>query len=129
MTAWMAKGGTPVTMRPVGKGDFDLAKDFVRGLSLATGYQRLMSPRKPSPEEVRRWTDIDPAREMALVATVTEGGLERQVGIARYVIEPPTREAEFAIVLADAWQGRGLGRELLSRLLVAAQRAGLRRIV
>ena len=126
---WMAKGGTPVTIRSVRKGDFDIAQEFVRGLSPVTGYQRLMSSRKPSPEEVRRWTDIDPACELALIATVNAGGRERQVGVARCVIGPTTREAEFAIVLDDAWHGRGLGRELLSRLLVAAQQAGLHRIV
>ena len=85
----------------------------MQGLSASTGYQRLMSPRKPSCEEMRRSTDIDYDREMALIATITVDGRERQVGVARYVVESSPREADFAIVLSDDWQRRGLGRELL----------------
>src|SRR5258706_3474479 len=126
---WIASDGTAVAIRAIRKADLDLEEEFVHGLSASTGYQRLMSTRKPSHDELRRWTDIDHDREMALVATVTVGGRERQVGVARYVVESSPREAEFAIVLSDEWQGRGLGRELLSSLLVAAKAAGLGRLV
>ena len=126
---WIARDGTAVAIRPIRPADFDLESEFVHGLSASTGYQRLMSPRKPSPEELRRWTDIDHDREMALIATVTVGGRERQIGVARYVIESSPREAEFAIVLSDEWQGRGLGHELLASLLVTAKTAGLGRLV
>lgn len=55
--------------------------------------------------------------------------LDEQIGVARYVIESSPREAEFAIVLSDQWQGRGLGHELVSSLLVIAKGAGLGRLV
>jgi RimJ/RimL family protein N-acetyltransferase len=126
---WIARDGTAVAIRQIRQADFDLEEEFVHGLSASTAYQRLMSARKPSQEELRRWTDVDHDREMALVATVTVGGRERQIGVARYVVESSPREAEFAIVLSDEWQRRGLGRELLSSLLVTAKSAGLRRLV
>lgn len=86
-----------------------------------------MSTRTPSIDELRRFTDVDPARERALIATIAVDGHERQVGVARYVKEPD--EAEFAIVIADEWQGRGLGTRLLAALLEAARSDGVRRLV
>ena len=135
---WTAPDATPVTIRAIRAADFELEKEFVVGLSSATGYQRLMSTRRPSADEIRRFTDIDYEREMALIATIAieghkqghEQGRERQVGVARYVKdEAVPGEAEFAIVLADEWQGRGLGRKLLTSLLAAAKSQGVRRLV
>jgi acetyltransferase len=111
-------------IRPIRTADFPLLLAFVRGLSRDTGYKRLMSPRTPPDDEIRRWCEIDRERECALVATA-EG---RIVGVARYGLESAV-EADFAIVLADAWQGRGLGRELLQRLIAAARLNGVHRLV
>jgi GNAT superfamily N-acetyltransferase len=101
----------------------------IDGLSPRAGYQRLMSPRKPSDAELRRWTDIDPTREGALVAIASSDGEARQIGVARYAMEPEGFEAEFAIVLSDDWQGRGLGAHLLSRLIDVARRSGIKRVL
>jgi acetyltransferase len=127
---WTASDGTPVTIRPISAADLELETEFVNALSPATGYLRLMSARRPSPDELRHFTDIDYAHEMALIAVTTDGGRERQVGVARYVKNSSVPgEAEFAIVLSDDWQNRGLGRKLLSSLFAAAKRDGVRRIV
>src|SRR5215831_1612257 len=127
---WTAPDRTPVTIRAIGAADFELEREFVDGLSSATGYQRLMSTRRPSADDLKRFTDIDYEREMALIATAMVGGRERQVGVARYVKDKIVPgEAEFAIVLADDWQGHGLGRKLLTNLLEAAKVRGVRRLV
>jgi RimJ/RimL family protein N-acetyltransferase len=127
---WTAPDGTPVTIRAIRATDFELERQFVERLSSATGYQRLMSTRRPSADEIRRFTDIDYKREMALIATTTVEERERQIGVARYVKdESVPGDAEFAIVLADDWQGRGLGRRLLTNLLTAAKNRGVRRLV
>jgi len=119
-----------VTIRPIRAADFALERAFVDGLSTATGYQRLMSTRRLSDDEVRHFTDIDPERELALIATTIVDGTERQVGVARYVKdEHAPGEAEFAIVLSDAWQRCGLGAKLLASLIDAARRNGVRRLV
>ena len=49
--------------------------------------------------------------------------------MARYVKESSPGDAEFAIVLSDDWQGRGLGTRLLGSLLVAAKSDGVQRLV
>jgi RimJ/RimL family protein N-acetyltransferase len=119
-----------VAIRPIRAADLQLEREFVAGLSRTTGYQRLMSTRTPSLEELHRFTEIDRSREAALIATTEVDGRERQVGVARYVKdESKPGEAEFAIVLADAWQGRGLGRTLLASLIDAARRDGVQRLV
>ena len=127
---WTAPDGTPITIRPITAADFDLEQEFVGRLSPASGYQRLMSARRLSAEEIRGFTDIDYTREMALIATRSVNGRERQIGVARYVKdENAPGDAEFAIVLADDWQGRGLGKKLLASLLAAARVSGVRRAV
>ena len=72
-----------VTIRPIRATDFALERAFVDGLSAATGYQRLMSTRRLSDEEVRRFTDLDPERELALIAVTVVDGKERMLGVAR----------------------------------------------
>jgi len=126
---WVAADGTVITIRPICAADLALEQEFVNGLSAPTGYQRLMSTRRPSLEELRRFTDIDYEREMALIATTPVQGGERQIGVARYVKLSSPGDAEFAIVLSDDWQGRGLGTRLLASLLVAAKNHGVRRLV
>jgi acetyltransferase len=126
---WNAADGTVITIRPISAADLALEQEFVDGLSTFTGYQRLMSARRPSLEELRRFTDINRERELALIATTPVQGRERQIGVARYVKESSPGDAEFAIVLSDDWQGRGLGTRLLVSLLVAAKSHGVRRLV
>lgn len=129
---WEARDGTPVCVRPIQPGDFELERAFVEGLSPRTGYQRLMNPRKPSTAELQRWTRVDRTREGVLIATVSHGGAERQIGVARYALEAEDGQegdAEFAIVIADAWQGTGLGLHLLSCLIELARTSGVRRIL
>ena len=126
---WVAADGTVITIRPIRPEDLALEQAFVNGLSTHTGYQRLMSARRPSLEDLVRFTAIDRERELALIATTSVHGREREIGVARYVKESSPGDAEFAIVLSDDWQGRGLGTKLLMSLAVAARGDGVRRLV
>ena len=60
---------------------------------------------------------------MALAATAMLDG-ETLLGVARYVLDKDNQAAEFAIVVADSWQGRGIGSRLLGKLIEAARRRG-----
>ena len=125
---WAAADGTSVLVRPIEPDDFELEREFVARLSPRTRYQRLLCARTPQVAELQRWTRIDPEREGALIATVNSDGRERQIGVARYAIDDAEDEADFAIVIDDEWQGRGLGAHLLSALIDLARRSGLRRV-
>jgi acetyltransferase len=119
------RDGTEFTIRPIRAGDKGLELAFLRGLSRESRYQRLLSRRDLLPGELRRLTEIDPAREMALIATIRDADDgEEQIGVARYV-KDDDGAAEMAIVIGDAWQRRGLGEKLLQALIDAASDAGV----
>lgn len=127
MTTFSDAGETLV-IRPIQAADFELERTFARGLSPETGTLRLMSPRAPSDDEMRRWTDVDQQREVAFIAVTVGAEEERAVGVARYAVDDTGKAAEFAIVIGDAWQHRGLGRALLTELIAHARQAGLRQL-
>jgi acetyltransferase len=84
-----------------------------------------------SPDLLQQFTQIDKSKEMALAAVDDSAGEEMIVGVARYVAASGEEgeTAEFAIVIADAWQRRGLGRALLELLIEGARQHGLRKLV
>lgn len=123
---WTARDGAALTLRPVLPEDTDREEAFIDALSRETSYRRLLSPRRPTHAEVERFTHIDYDREFALVAIDESGPEPVMVGVTRYVRDGD--RAEWAIVLADAWQARGLGRRLLGNLIDAARKAGVREL-
>lgn len=128
---WQLRDGTAVCIRPIRAEDLDMHSAFVAGLSNETGYHRLLSPRRPQPDELWRMTHIDYDRELALIATTVVDGAAQQMGVVRYVRgdTPGTRDvAEFAVVIADAWQRHGLAHKLLRKLIDAAAQAGVKHI-
>jgi acetyltransferase len=78
-----------------------------------------------TPEMLARFTQIDYDCEMALVALIDDGGRERQIAVVRYITNADRRSAEFAIVVAEPWQGQGLGRHLMLQLIGIARAHGL----
>ncbi len=125
---WRAADGTSVVIRPIEPGDLALTEKFDRELSPQTMYRRLMSDRRLSSAELRRFTHIDPLREIALIAVSGEPGDLKQVGVARCVHDDSGVSTEFTIVVSDHWQRHGLGAVLLSALIDAARLHGLRRM-
>jgi acetyltransferase len=117
-------------VRPVRHDDGALEEAFVRALSLESRYQRMLSGGiKVTPEWIDSMTHIDYHRHMAFAITTVSDGVEQFVGVGRYVVDAATLSADIALVLADAWQGQGLGRRLLATLLEHAQGAGVREAV
>ena len=125
--------GMRLRTRPISPQDRRRHWRFLCSLSLQTRYQRLMSARGLLPGELRRMVEIDYLREMALVAVADIDGEERILAVARYVRDADERvglapAAEFAIVVADAWQRRGIGSLILQRLRRIASDAGVRQL-
>jgi acetyltransferase len=99
---------------------------FVKNLSERSRYFRFMnSVRELSPSMLMRFTQIDYDREMAFVCVRSEQGRDEEIAVARYVSTPDGRTCEFAVVVADAWQQKGLGRRLLETLIAVARSRGL----
>ncbi len=122
--------GTCLIVRPIRPEDAALERDFVAGLSDASRRFRFRGTlRELTPAQLARFTHIDYDREMALVALDPAAGREVEVAVARYIANPDGISCEFAIVVADAWQWRGLGRFLLARLGEVARQRGLASMV
>ena len=129
-----------MVIRPIGPEDAHREQTFVRGLSPESRYLRFLNTlRELSPEMLERFTRPDPAREIALVALSASAMdavpaaeplevVPLQIGVARCVRAASGEQGEFAIVVADAFQGKGLGTLLMQALMESARAAGLRRI-
>jgi acetyltransferase len=123
------RDGTRLHVRPIRPEDAELERAFATSLSRETRYFRFFYQlNELSPAMLARFTQVDYDREMALVAIdETESG-RAIVGVARYTMDPGRESAEFAIVVADAWQHRGVGRMLMDELLACARARELARI-
>ncbi len=123
---WELSDGTTVETRPIRPEDAEMEQQFVRSLSERSRYFRFMnSVRELTPAMLMRFTQIDYDREMAFVSVRGEAGREEEIAVARYVTNPDGRTCEFAVAVADAWQGKGLGRRMLENLVAVARSRGL----
>jgi acetyltransferase len=129
MATWQLPDGTNITIRPIRPEDAVMEQAFVRGLSEETKYFRFMdSLQELTPSMLVRFTQIDYDREMALMATTEIEGNEIELGIARYATNPDAESCEFALVVADKWQHRGIGPKLMTSLFDVARANGLKRM-
>jgi acetyltransferase len=118
--------GTPVMLRPIRPEDAAMEQEFVQRLSNQSRYLRFMgSMRELTPAMLRRFTQIDYDREMAIVAVKKIDGCDAEIAVARYVINPDGNTCEFAIVVGDEYQKLGLGRQLMELLIKVARQQGL----
>lgn len=125
--------GIPWVLRPIRPEDGQPLQDFIRGLSERSRYMRFVSMmRELTPRMVSRYTQVDYHRELALVAATQVPNPANRghphevlVGFAHYLRNPDGRGAEYALVIGDDWQRRGLGRQLMTALIDAAREQGL----
>jgi acetyltransferase len=82
-----------------------------------------------SRDSLIRLCHLDYNRELALVAVLREGEQTKIAGVSRYYLHPESGDAEFAVVVGDAWQRQGLGKHLMERLISAARERGVKRLV
>jgi len=122
--------GERVIIRPVLPQDEDLTTAFFHNLSAPARYNRFMTSMGEVPSELsRRFTQIDYADHLALVAEVFVGGRETVIAEARYVRGADPSVAEFAVSVAEPWQGNKLASLLLGKLTCRAAAGGVQRIV
>ena len=111
-----------VRVRPVTQADGERIQAFVRGLSLESRRARFFSPiRELSSEQLERMTQLAFPETVGLVAE-TADATRQLVGIAQYASDD--EGPEFAVVVADAWQARGIGRRLVRQIVALAGVAG-----
>jgi len=119
--------GVNIKIRPIRPEDALIEANFVRNLSPQAKYFRFMQGLNELTQEMLvRFTQLDYNRELALIAVLENEEKETQLGVARYVMQPDGQSCEFAIVVADDWQNKGLGSKLMNGLIQAARQQGIR---
>ncbi len=135
MSRFAMKDGTDVLIRPIRPEDEPLIVKFHETLSERTVYLRYLHMMKLSQrvahDRLVRICFIDYDRETALVAEHKDprSGEPRIVAVGRLRKLHGTNEAEFAVLVSDEYQGRGLGMELGKRLIEVGRAEKLGRIV
>jgi acetyltransferase len=132
---WPLPGGGEYTVRPIHPDDANMLQDLMHHLSPESRYFRFVSSiTELPPTMLARFTLIDYDREMALVAVFKErragpdGEItetERIVGVSRYITNPDQSSCEFALVIADDFNGKGLGSRMMLSIMDVAREKGL----
>jgi len=123
------RDGTEVTVRAVRPEDEPLIVQFHAGHSEHTIRMRFFGMVKTlSHDSLIRLCHLDYDRAMALAAVRGQGEHAQILGVSRYYLNPETGTAEFALVVGDAFQSKGLGRHLMQRLIDIARERGVRNL-
>ncbi len=114
--------GTHILIRPLEEKDREREFAFIKSLSSQSRHFRFLAtinePDKPMLDQLM---DLDYQKRMAYVALIMDKGQLREIGVARYAALAETSQCESAVVVADAWQHKGLGMRLMKHLIDKAR--------
>lgn len=123
------RDGTPVLLRPIRPEDESRWQRLLETSSPESLRQRFRYVFKAATHQMAaRFCFIDYDRELAIVAESADGGPRQILGVGRLIADADHQEAEFAVMVGDAWQGRGLGSLLTDECLDLCRRWGIRRV-
>jgi acetyltransferase len=126
---WTLADGEKLTLRHIVPSDVAKEQAFVRGLSPESSYLRFHSTINDlSKKELKEFTEPDSRNEVAMVVLRNGETGEEEIGVARYTIDPDRANCEFAIVVADKWQKRGIGTRLMNALITHLRESGIKQI-
>jgi acetyltransferase len=128
-TLWKLRDGRTVLLRPIKPEDEPLWLEMFQSFSEESIRYRFFQIIKDTPHEVRvRYCNIDYDREIAIVAELTEEGRRKILGVVRLIVEPDGRSGEIAFIVADPWQGLGLGTKMIEYVIEICKEKGLETI-
>ena len=126
---WTLPDGTELLLRPIKPEDEPLIDAMYSALSEESFRGRFFQAAKNASHEMHiRQCNIDYDREMGIVAEAKEGDKKGIVGIGTLVIEVGQRSGEYAVLVRDDYQGKGLGYKLVDVLIGIAQEKGLEEV-
>ena len=120
------KDGTSLLLRPIRPEDEPMWHGLLKNCSQRSIWMRFRYLFKETTHEMAtRFCFVDYDRTMAIVAEIGTGGERQLIGVARLVADADHHDAEYAILVADAWQGRGLGTLLTDYCFKICRRWGI----
>jgi len=124
------RDGTEITLRPIRPEDEPLWFELLASCSRETIYSRFRYFFFWQSHEVAsRYCYIDYDREIAIVAEYKEGDKRRLLGIGRLTADPTRTVAEYAVLVQDVWQNKGLGGLLTDYCTEIARSWGVKKII
>ena|GEM_PF-2063682 len=122
--------GTPVTLRAVCAEDQTALCAFFGACSPKSLYSRFERQIKERPIDLAtQLCSIDGKREIAIVAEIRKGKDQKLIGVGQLLADPAHTTAEYAVLVADPWQGKRLGSELTDFCLDVAKRWGVKKVM
>ncbi|MBT8229852.1 MAG: GNAT family N-acetyltransferase, partial [Bacteroidia bacterium] len=129
-TEWKLSDGTEVLIRPIKPEDEEMERELFRRISKQSEYFRFFGYiGEVDHEMLIRYTQIDYDREIALVAKLEHEGRPAIAGVVRLVADSENETAEFAILVADQWQGKGLGNKFMNMIMEIAEKRKIKKVV
>jgi acetyltransferase len=126
---WTLDDGEKLTLRHIVPADVAKEQAFIRGLSPESSYLRFHSTINDlTKKELKEFTEPDSRNAVAMVVVRSGETGEEEIGVARYTIDPGRANCEFAIVVADTWQKRGIGTRLMNALITHLRASGVKQI-
>ncbi len=134
VSTWTTKGNVRITVRPILPEDEPLLVKFHQTLSDQTVYMRYLHPmlltQRLVHERLARICHCDYDREITLVAeSKDKNGEVLVMGVARLSKSHGVDEARLSVLVADPFQGMGIGSELVNRMVEVARSEHLRRLL
>ena len=129
IVAWTLPDGSALLFRPIKPEDEPLIDELYAAISEESFRGRFFQASKHASHEMHiRQCNIDYDREMGIVAEIKEHDKRRILGMGMLVTEASQRSGEYAVLVHDDYQGKGLGYKLVDVLIGIAQEKGLEEI-
>ncbi len=124
------RDGTIALLRPIKPEDENMWQEMFDTFSDDAVRFRFFRRIKNTPHEMRtRYCNIDYDREIGIVAEINDKGKRRILGVSRIIMTPgQNEEAEYALIVSDEWQRKGLGSEFLDYTIEIARDKGLKKL-
>lgn len=123
------RDGTSVVLRGVQPEDQLLLQELLESCSPTSLYRRFHYVTKRLGELASRFCDVEGKHEKVIVAEIESEGTKKLIGFGDLAAETLQRSVEVAVLVADRWQGLGLGSALADYCLDVVCRGGVKEIV
>jgi acetyltransferase len=127
---WKLRDGRTVILRPIKPEDEPLWLEMFHNFSEESIHFRLFQTiiEPVAHEFSARYCNIDYDRELAIVAEMEENGKRKMLGVVRLNIEPSENTGEISFIVADPWQGQGLGSKMVDYVIEICREKKLEKI-
>lgn len=123
------RDGTKIILRPIKPEDEPMWMDMLASCSRESIYQRFRYFFQWAYHEVAvRYCFIDYDREIAIVTELNDNGNRKLLGVGRLVADPDLESVEYAVLITDVWQDKGLGSILTDYCMEISKIWGVKRI-